>query len=313
MATCWCPSFVVEAGRFLTVPAIDEQERQGRRPRSGDHGRTTDDRHHRVLQSGIVDRRAEEREACPSCRSAGRRRRDRDVPNRPDSPPSHGDDRPRRGPCSTVPRRRRARSSTGRSTNRPPASAAPGGASAAAIAAVHNASPSSAGMNPLVATGDLAALAREAVPRKRWSPGVPMDDRVGFGPHGRLEVRADRVRQRGQERPAGPRRTGCRRCRRSPVPASVRWSSTPSRGLGPAGPGCTEPSCPRAIRCPSMDAATIAGMPSTRPAVHVITSVGASPMWSARYSADAVTRSCCACSVSLSFFIEPAYTPSIVL
>ena len=57
---------------------------------------------------------------------------------------------------------------------------------------------------------------------------------------------------------------------------------------------------------PIDDAAIIDGTLSTRPPVQAITSAGASAMWSARYSADSVTRCCWSCSASVSFFNDPA-------
>ena len=66
---------------------------------------------------------------------------------------------------------------------------------------------------------DLAASAGAGRSTRDASPGVPVDDRVGIGAHGRLEVGADRVRQRGEARLLHGGRTGCRRCRRWPAPA----------------------------------------------------------------------------------------------
>src|SRR6188768_1108554 len=87
----------------------------------------------------------------------------------------------------------------------------PGTARAAANAASHSASPSSAGMKPLVRNararrsalstsfgsfGVGAGTNRTMCPSD--SPAVPVDDRVGLGAQRRLEVGADGVGQRCQ-------------------------------------------------------------------------------------------------------------------
>ena len=56
------PQVVVEAGRLLAVAAVDEQERQRRRPGPRDERRAADHRDHRVLEAGVVDGLAEVRE-----------------------------------------------------------------------------------------------------------------------------------------------------------------------------------------------------------------------------------------------------------
>ena len=56
------PPLVVESRRLLAVSTVDEQERQRRGPAGGDDRRATDDRQHRCLESGIVDRGTEERQ-----------------------------------------------------------------------------------------------------------------------------------------------------------------------------------------------------------------------------------------------------------
>ena len=56
------PTLVVGHRDRFRVAAVDEQERERRRPRGGDHRRVTDDADHAVFQPGGLDRLAEERQ-----------------------------------------------------------------------------------------------------------------------------------------------------------------------------------------------------------------------------------------------------------
>ena len=134
------PALVVAVGGLGAVAAVDEQERQRRRPVAADRGRVAHERDDRALQAGVEDRAAERAAACPCGRSRDRPGRARGAPS-----PAWFSSDPRwwSRANSTVPRglrpRRPGRPTTCRSSCRSRATGRPGTAAAASMAASQSA------------------------------------------------------------------------------------------------------------------------------------------------------------------------------